>query len=291
MILGLTIANIFLKLLGIGCFSAVNLKILRRFAAQNPDLFSFHDAQLLDAGWKSRILPYARLVSSRRYHLFLNKHLTLLGVDSEDATVLFIASQIQLSLALVGIALVLTIMTPSWQPSLFILAVFGGCFYPFLELTDRSRQVLVSCHRDLPALLDYLSLAMGAGLEMTQALEVVVEDSSPTPIRDHFAIVFKHIRLGRSRAEALELLNSRVDHQGIKIFTQTLIQGLELGTDIAKTISTISETLQQKRFQIAEEQAGKISVRMMIPMMCFIMPSVMIILLAPMLLSYIQQGS
>ncbi len=290
MVIYLLVFDFALKSFGLATLLILNLRVVRRFSAANPDLFSFHDAYILQAGWTARILPWTRANKFYRYKNFLKKNLVLIGKNSEFADQEFIATQIVLSLFLLCLVTLFSVVTFSWQPMLFFLAVFAGCFYPFLQLTDQSRKVLVSCHRDLPFLLDYLSLAMGAGLEMTQALEVVIADSSASPMRDHFDIVFKQIKLGKSRAEALEDFNTRVDHPGIKIFTQTLIQGLELGTDIVKTISTISETLQQKRFQMAEEMAGKISVRMMVPMMCFIMPSVMIILLAPMILSYIQQG-
>jgi tight adherence protein C len=91
-----------------------------------------------------------------------------------------------------------------------------------------------------------------------------------------------------SRADALLELENRMQSPVIKLFVQTMVQALELGTDVAQTLSVISETLSQKRFQLAEEMAGKISVRMMIPMMLFVMPSVLIVLLGPMVLSYLQ---
>jgi tight adherence protein C len=76
----------------------------------------------------------------------------------------------------------------------------------------------------------------------------------------------------------------------VRQFVQTLIQAMELGTDTVKTLRAMSEQLQQKRFQLAEEKAGKISVRMMIPMLCFVLPSVGIMLFGPMMLAYFKNG-
>lgn len=75
----------------------------------------------------------------------------------------------------------------------------------------------------------------------------------------------------------------------LRLFLHTLVQGIEMGTDMLGTLQNLSQVFQTKKFQKAEEDAGKISVQMMIPMMVFVMPSVMIVLLGPLVLQYAGQ--
>jgi tight adherence protein C len=128
---------------------------------------------------------------------------------------------------------------------------------------------------------------MGAGLDFTQGLERVVDDAPKSPLTDEFKLVLRNMRLGMSRSDALLEMERRLQSPVLKLFVQTLVQAMALGTDVGHTLSVISESLTQRRFQVAEELAGKISVRVMIPMMLFVMPAVMIILLGPMVLSYL----
>jgi tight adherence protein C len=170
-----------------------------------------------------------------------------------------------------------------WFPVVIIALLL-----PYLKLSDLAVTRYNACNSDLPYFIDYLSLAMGAGLDFNQSMATVVADAPKSPLSEEFALVLRNIRLGMSRADALLELERRLSSPPLKLFVQTMIQGMELGTDVVQTLASMSETLQQRRFQAAEEMAGKISVRMMIPMMCFVMPAVMIVLLGPMVLAYVQ---
>jgi tight adherence protein C len=76
-----------------------------------------------------------------------------------------------------------------------------------------------------------------------------------------------------------------MENPNLKLFLQTLVQAMEMGTDVNQTLTALSDTFRTKRFQYAEEMAGKISVRMMVPMLLFILPAVMIMLIGPMILN------
>ena len=76
-----------------------------------------------------------------------------------------------------------------------------------------------------------------------------------------------------------------MQNPSLKLFLQTVIQAMELGTDVNQTLQALSDTFRAKRFVFAEEAAGKISVKMMLPMMLFILPAVMIMLIGPMVLN------
>ena len=100
----------------------------------------------------------------------------------------------------------------------------------------------------------------------------------------------RNMRLGMSREDALLEMQRRLDSAGLKLFVQTLVQAMKMGTNVVQTLVVMSQTLQNKRFQAAEEAAGKISVQMMIPMMVFVMPATIIILLGPMIIEWTQRS-
>lgn len=241
-------------------------------------------SRLLDR-WIKALLPMAQRLKLARYRRIVARDLgraaNLRGWDSDH----FLASQ----LVYAGVALVVTYILLCFLLGVTTLvlpvAAAIAALLPFMRLHDLATRRWVSCNRDLPYFIDYLTLAMGAGLDFNQALATVVADAPASPLADEFRLVLRNMRLGMSRAEALREMDLRLDSPALKLFAQTMIQAMELGSDVNQTLRVISENMQQRRFQAAEEMAGKISVRMMIPLMCFVLPSVMIILLGPMILS------
>ena len=127
---------------------------------------------------------------------------------------------------------------------------------------------------------------MGAGLDFNNALSKVLETAPKSDLATEFGITIKNIKLGMSRKEALMDLQKRMNVPSLRLFIQTLVQGIETGTDIMTSLENLSSLFLSRKFQKAEEGAGRISVQMMIPMMLFVMPAVMIILMGPMVMQY-----
>lgn len=253
-------------------------------------LYQFEDKTKLLDTWIEFVLPVVRKLGLAKYRADVTLKLSRSGTRPNWDSNHFLASQLLFAgftLAASAVLLNLILNLP-----LFVTLVLTtlALLFPYLKLTDVAQHRFVACNRDLPFFIDYLSLAMGAGLDFNQALATVIADAPKSPIVDEFALALRNMRLGMSRADALQEMERRLNSPSLKLFVQTLVQGMELGTDVVQTLAAMSETLQQRRFQRAEEAAGKISVKMMIPMMCFVMPAVMIVLLGPMILSYVKAG-
>lgn len=252
---------------------------------QHSYLYQFEDKSKTLDNWIKFLLPYVRKFHLHKYRMFIAKNLGRAGNAQNWDSDHFIASQLIyggaaffISYIFFGILLDL---------SFFITIVFTilAISLPVLKLHDVASKRFMSCNKDLPYFIDYLTLAMGAGLDFNHGLSAVVEDASDSPLAQEFGVVLRNMKLGMTKEEALLDMESKMDSPALKLFVQTIVQAIKLGTDVVQTLIVMSETLQQKRFQAAEEMAGKISVRMMIPLMCFVLPSVMIILLGPMILS------
>ena len=251
-------------------------------------LYQFDDRNKNADNWIQVILPYIQRLKLPRYRAFIARNLCRAGTRLDWDSSHFIASQAIYA----GAAGVISYLFLSLMLGLGFSAVLGvtlaAAFLPVLRLSDLATSRYRSCSRDLPYFIDYLNLAMGAGLDFNRGLATIIADVGPSPLRDEFAVVMRNMKLGVSREDALIEMQRRMDTPGLKLFIQTLVQAMKMGSDVVVTLSILSETIQSKRFQEAEEKAGKISVKMMIPMMVFVMPSTMIILLGPMILQWLN---
>ena len=248
-------------------------------------LFQFINLDRTTQNWVRILLPVARQL---RFQNYRTKVMTLLNRagnrrswDSDD----FIAFQL---LWCLGGGLLALLVGVGLLDLPFITVVIAGLLaglLPFNRLQNEAHKRYYSCNRDLPYVIDYLNLAMGAGLDFGGALARVVEDAPPSPLVDEFRLVLRDMRLGKSRRDALLDLEARMLSPSMKLFVQTVVQAMIVGTDLCHTLGIMSQTMQQRRFQRAEELAGKISVKMMLPLMIFVLPAVAIVLLGPILLS------
>ena len=247
-------------------------------------LYQFEDQKRAIQTWVKFLRPFALTIQSKRYQAWIKERKSQAAFMPEWDIYDFIAYQILLALV-TGIVSFIAFVTLLGGTITIPLGAAAAAFvYPLLSISDAGAKRQRSCFKDLPFFIDYLCLAMGAGLDFTQSLGVVLEDAPITPLSREFAVALKNMRLGMTRAESLNNMDSRMANPNLKLFLQTVIQAMELGTDVNQTLTALSDTFRAKRFQYAEEMAGKISVKMMIPMMVFILPAVIIMLIGPMII-------
>ena len=276
------------KALADGLVVLIVLRVLLHTYREHTYLYHAGSREILYARWIEFLAPWFRVLELRKYRTFLSLHMSRANFRKDYDTNHFLASQLVPAIITMACAYLLLVLVLNLSIA-FVLALGAIAFaIPAIRLHDISSRRFKSCNRDLPFFIDYMALAMGAGLDFNKSLDRVVADAPQSPLSDEFKNIQRNLHLGMSRADALLELENRMQSPVIKLFVQTMVQALEMGTDVAQTLSVISETLSQKRFQLAEEMAGNISVRMMIPMMRFVMPSVLIVLLGPMVLSYLQ---
>jgi tight adherence protein C len=141
---------------------------------------------------------------------------------------------------------------------------------------------------ELPDNLDLLTVSVEAGLGFDQALLKVVEKSKGV-LPQEFQRVLHEIRIGKTRRDALREMASRTGVEDLQTFVAAIIQADQLGVSIGNVLRIQSQQLRQKRRMNAEERAQKAPIKMLIPMVLFIFPSLFIILLGPGVLQMIDQ--
>jgi tight adherence protein C len=248
-------------------------------------LYQFEDHKRAIQTWVKFLRPFALSFQSKKYHEWIKLRKSQAAFMPEWDFYDFIAYQLLLALVAGIVSFIAFVTLLGGTVAIAIGAAAAAFVYPLVSISDAGSKRQRSCFKDLPFFIDYLCLAMGAGLDFSQALAVVLEDAPKTPLAKEFSISLKNMRLGMPRAEALVAMDERMQNPNLKLFLQTMVQAMELGTDVNQTLLALSDTFRTKRFQYAEEMAGKISIRMMIPMLIFILPAVMIMLIGPMILN------
>ena len=140
------------------------------------------------------------------------------------------------------------------------------------------RQDLV--RRDLPDVLDMLSLSVQAGLGFEAAIALVA-DRLPSPLASELALTLREMELGRTRREAFANLKRRTDVNELNTFVSAVIQADALGVPLGKVLQTQSAEMRLRRRQWARERANKLPVKLLFPMLLFIFPAIFVVLLGP----------
>ena len=157
-----------------------------------------------------------------------------------------------------------------------------------LNFRIRNRQAVIT--GGLPDALDLLVITMEAGLGLNAALVRVGEDLGLRcgALAEEFGRVNQDLRTGLSREDALRRLSDRNQVEDLRIFVGALILADQLGTSIADTLRAQADSLRTRIYQRAEERAAKAGIKMLFPLVMFILPALFIILMGPAIISLIH---
>jgi tight adherence protein C len=163
-----------------------------------------------------------------------------------------------------------------------IVCVGVGAFLPFTWLRRKVRQRKLAVWKRLADAFDMVTVCVEAGLGLDAALRQMATKLKG-PLADEIALTLRQIGMGRPRREALEDMAERVDVTELTTFVHAVIQAEQLGTSLGRVLRAQSVSLRVRRRQRAEETARKAPVKMVFPLVLFIMPSFFVITLGPMI--------
>jgi tight adherence protein C len=178
----------------------------------------------------------------------------------------------------------------SYDLMFFGAAVVLGFFYPMIWLGETKKKRESHVVRALPMYLEFISMSVEAGLNMTGAMSQAVEKGPTGPLKNEFQIVMRDLRAGVSRADALTRLAERLDIKEVNSFVRAVIQAERLGSSMRKVLKVQSEQRRNERFQRAEKQAMEAPVKLLVPLMVFIFPVTFLILAFPIVVKFMDQG-
>ena len=151
---------------------------------------------------------------------------------------------------------------------------------------DARQQEIVSA---LPDILDQLTVLLEAGLGFNSAVDKIARSTSG-PLVDEFARALHAIRLGRPRNEALEEIATRTGTQEVRQFVSAIKQADGLGVPMARVARVQSEHMREIRRLHAEEQAMRLPVKLVFPMVLCMLPALFVVLLGPVAIRILGSG-
>ena len=227
------------------------------------------------AGIMIRFTPQRQLEATRRK--------LELAASTTDATAFFGFRIITTVIgAIAGAALAFVVFDEGLVMSLLMVAgaALLGFYFPILSLNSRIRKRQESVLKALPDALDLLVICVEAGLGFDMAMGRVYEKWD-NELAIEFGRVLREVQLGKLRREALKDMANRIDVPDVNSFTAAIIQADQLGVSMAQILRVQADQMRTKRRQRAQEKAQQAPVKMMIPMVLLIFPSIWIVLLGP----------
>ncbi|MEA4925956.1 MAG: type II secretion system F family protein [Syntrophomonadaceae bacterium] len=161
-----------------------------------------------------------------------------------------------------------------------ILGFLAGYFLVDLFLRDHITKRQSAITRELPDVLDLMTVSIEAGLGFDSAMQRVVQKSQGV-LSAEFSQSLQEMRMGRTRKEALKDLSQRNGVSDLSKFIEAVIQADQLGVSLGNVLRNQSDQMRILRRQRVEEQAMKAPIKMLFPLVIFIFPSIFIVALAP----------
>jgi tight adherence protein C len=219
-------------------------------------------------------------------HADLRERLTHAGFYDPAAPTIFMGAQLLLFIValplagllvlalglpmLIGICVVLLVTT--------VLAVMPNMFVRYRR--DRRR---TEVREQLPDAIDLLEICVTSGMGLEMAWNAVADDfrGVSSTLSDEMSLATLEMHLGAPRAQALRNMARRTGVEDIASLVATLVQSERFGTSVSQALRTYADALRTERSQRAEEQAEKLAVKLLFPMVLFIFPVVFIVILGP----------
>jgi tight adherence protein C len=234
----------------------------------------------------SKLVPGGDGTATPRTQLLLIRA----GYRSNQALAAMRGFKILTPIALVG--LVFVTGAYKWNPFMIpLIALALGYLFPDMYLTWRVNARQGKLRRGLPDGLDLLVICVESGLGLDQALMKVSQELRIThhELSEELQLVNLEMRIGKTRIEALRELARRTGLEDIKSLVAMLVQTDRFGTSVAQSLRVFSDDLRTKRRQRAEEMSAKTTVKMVPPLIFFIFPALMVVILGPAVITLMRQ--
>jgi tight adherence protein C len=162
---------------------------------------------------------------------------------------------------------------------LVLAPVIGWCLpasWLSRKVTERQQAIL----KDLPDTLDLLAISVEAGMGFEGALEIVCQHFN-SPLAAEFSRTLHEMELGLPRRDAFQNLKRRTQVPELSNFVLALLQADALGIPIGRVLKTQATEMRNKRRQWAREKAAKLPVKMLFPLIAFVFPSILVVIMGP----------
>jgi tight adherence protein C len=176
----------------------------------------------------------------------------------------------------------------SYQTAILFISFLLGFRLPIGYIQGKAKARQHEIRKALPFTLDLISISVEAGMALDGAM-AIVQEKSTGPMADELGLTLREIRLGKGRNEALVDMGDRIGLEELKSFVTAVTYIARLGGSLVDVIRIQAGAMRIKRRQRAEEKAMKTPVKIMIPLVLFIFPSMFIVILGPAGITMVEQ--
>jgi len=224
--------------------------------------------------------------SSKSANDELRERLTHAGFYDPAAPTIFMGAQLLLfiiSLPVAGL-IVLALRLPMVIGLLVLLVVVAAlAMMPNFFVGHRRKRRRSEVQTQLPDAIDLLEICVSSGMGLEMAWNAVADDfrGVSSVLADEMSLATLEMHLGAQRAQALRNMARRTGVEDISALVATLVQSERFGTSVSQALRTYADALRAERSSRAEEQAEKLAVKLLFPMVLFIFPVVFVVILGP----------
>jgi len=234
--------------------------------------------QRVSGGGASRTLA-AQLAAAGFHHpsaatIYLGVKAGLMLVGTIGGAILLLPTDLPLVMRLFGCVFIGSLLS------------FAPNFVVSKARTKRRKDV----DRHLPDAVDLLEICVGSGMGLDAAWHAVTDEIRGVSdiFADEMELTTLEISLGLSRADAMRHMAQRTGVEDFGSLVALLVQADRLGASIADALTTFARGLREIRSQRAEESAEKMAVKLMFPMVMFIFPALLLVMLGPAVIQIVK---
>lgn len=231
----------------------------------------------------SRLIPYSHLKN-------VEERLQKNGVSYLMMAEEFIALRVVAAIVFLFVGYILLAITHEWNNIFLLILPLLGYFYPHIWVRDIRKKLEDGVLRTLPAYLDFISMAVEAGLNFSGAIEQARRKGPRGPLVNEFGIVLRDLRAGINRENALKRMAERLDINELTSFVNAVVQAEKMGSGLGGVLKIQAEQRRNERFQRAEKKAMEAPVKLVGPLILFIFPTTFIVLAFPIIMKFLNEG-
>jgi tight adherence protein C len=215
------------------------------------------------------------------------------GFRSNQAMPWYLGAKVLLCFGFAGLFLGIhsILVTPiAFAPLITVVLMIIGFYLPNIWISGRAESRQIAINRAMPDALDLLVTCVEAGLGLDSALNRVAGELSISSelLAQELNQTALEMRAGLSRADAFRRLASRTGVEEIRHLSSIVIQTEVFGTSVAASLRVMSDAMRVRRMQRAEEKGAMVAVKMTIPLVLFVLPSLLLVLVGPAMVRIIR---
>jgi tight adherence protein C len=244
-----------------------------------------------DGGFLNKILYIVSNLGGEEWLKDIEKELNQAGIRNKEAVAFYVIFNIMFFVVLMLAMLYLQRDNPI-SNKLGGVAAAGllGYLIPQQVLHKLVRRYRAKLQEALPDTVDLLGIVLGTGLALDQAMTRVSEEMQfiYPELASEFYTVVMQVKAGQERSKAFQQLVRRTGIEDIKSLAAMIIQSERFGTSLSQALNVYAEALRMRRKLRAEAMVAKAGIKMLFPIVLFILPALFVVALVPGLLSALR---